>query len=134
MLRQVLAEAGLDDQQIYLTNAVKHFKWEPRGKRRLHKKPRWREITACRPWLTAELSTVRPKVLVLLGATAAQSLLGTSFRISQRRGEVFETQWAPSTIATHHPSAVLRAPEKADRDRMRDELLTDLRAALRAIV
>jgi DNA polymerase len=132
LLREVIQEAGLDLRKIYLTNAVKHFKWEPRGKRRLHKKPRWREIVACRPWLSAEVATVRPKLLVLLGATAAQSLLGPEFRISARRGEVLRTEWAPFTMATYHPSAVLRAPEKEDRDRMRAELLDDLRIAVKA--
>jgi len=133
VLAEVLKEAGLERQQVYVTNAVKHFKWEPRGKRRLHKKPGRREIVACRPWLVAELLAVRPKLLVLLGATAAQSLLGTAFRITQRRGEIFTTEWARCTMATHHPSAVLRAPEKIDRDRRRAEMLADMRGAVAAV-
>jgi DNA polymerase len=129
LLDIAIADAGLERDDVYVTNAVKHFRWEPRGKRRLHKKPSARQIEACRPWLQAEILVVEPPVIVCLGATAAQSLLGREFRISRQRGEFVKTHWAPAVMATHHPSAVLRAPEKADRDQKREELITDLRHA-----
>ena len=133
VLDDLLREAGIQRERVYVTNAVKHFKWTPDGRRRVHKKPDSREITACRPWLNAELLAIRPKVLVCLGATAAQSLIGRDFRITRRRGEVLSTQWAPVTLATWHPSAILRAPEGPSRERMRAELLADLRRATESL-
>jgi DNA polymerase len=127
LLDQMLAEAGIDRQRVYVTNAVKHFKWTPRGKRRLHGKPNSREIFACRPWLEAELETIKPDLLVLLGATAAQSLLGTHFRITKHRGEPQETEWAPWTIATYHPSALLRSIDIPGGDQLRQDFLSDLK-------
>jgi uracil-DNA glycosylase family protein len=126
LLDEAIVDAGLAREDVYITNAVKHFRFEPRGKRRLHKKPSARHIQACRPWLEAEIAVVKPLVLVCLGATAAQSLLGKDFRISQQRGEFLVGSWAEWTIATHHPSAILRAPDKSDRDRKRGELVDDL--------
>jgi DNA polymerase len=108
LLDKGLAEAGIDRSATYLTNAMKHFKWQARGKRRIHQKPTWAEITACRPWLEAELAAVQPRVLVLLGATAAQSLLGREFRVTQNRRKVIESELAESVTATIHPSAILR--------------------------
>src|SRR5438105_7413285 len=107
LLDRALAEAGIDRTEAYVTNAVKHFKWEPKGKRRIHKKPSAREIAACRPWLEAELSVLKPKVLVCLGATAAQALLGKEFRVSQQRGELIESPLATHVMATVHPSSIL---------------------------
>jgi uracil-DNA glycosylase len=117
LLDKALAEAGIERAQVYVTNAVKHFKWTPaeRGKRRIHKKPRYSEIQACRPWLDAELSVVKPEVLVCLGATAAQALLGRDFSVSRRRGELVESPLAPFVIATVHPSSVLRAIDDESR-------------------
>jgi uracil-DNA glycosylase family protein len=109
LLDEALAEAGIDRSATYLTNAVKHFKFEARGKRRIHAKPTWSEVTACRPWLEAELAVVRPRVLVCLGATAAQSLLGKEFRVTKHRGEWIESDLAELVTATIHPSAILRA-------------------------
>lgn len=126
-LDKCLEEAGVDRGQVYVTNAVKHFKWTPRGKRRLHGKPNSREMAACRPWLEAELELVEPSVLVLLGATAAQSLLGSSFRITRQRGQSLQTDFAGWTMATYHPSAVLRAPDDTARARMHAEFVADLR-------
>src|ERR1051325_4235171 len=114
-LERVLEEVGIDRSQIYVTNAVKHFKWEPRGKRRLHKKPNGGEIAACRPWLFAELKFVKPQVLICLGATAAQSLLGKDFRVSRQRGELISSSLAPYVMATVHPSSILRAPDEEKR-------------------
>ena len=115
LLDKALAEAGIDRRQTYVTNVVKHFKWEPRGKRRIHAKPNAQEIRACRPWLEAEIAVVKPDVIVCLGATAAQSLLGASFRVSQRRGEVVPSPLAPKIIASVHPSSILRAPDDESR-------------------
>src|SRR5438105_8572911 len=103
LLDQLMEEVGIPRQQVYVTNAVKHFKWTPRGKRRLHGKPNSREVTACRPWLEAEIHAIEPKMIVCLGATAAQSLLGAKFRITQQRGEIIETPFAPWLMATYHP-------------------------------
>jgi DNA polymerase len=110
-----LAEAGIDRNQAYVTNVVKHFKWEPRGKRRIHKKPNSQEIAACRPWLEAEIALVKPKVIVVLGATAAQALLGAKFRVTKQRGEFLESTLAPYVMATVHPSSILRAPDDETR-------------------
>lgn len=132
LLRLILDEVGIRQEQTYVTNVVKHFKWEPRGKRRMHAKPSSREVAACRPWLQAEIEAVHPDILVCLGATAAQALLGRRFRITRDRGKLLKSPWARWTIATYHPSAILRAPEEVDRHRMRDELAADLRLATRA--
>lgn len=128
LLDELLREAGIDRSKVYVTNAVKHFKWEPRGKRRIHEKPTMREVRACRPWLDAEIETVRPKLLVALGATAAQSLLGASFRLTQKHGEVQNAAGLPPVIATLHPSAVLRAITPEDRHAQRKMLVGDLLA------
>jgi DNA polymerase len=133
LLDDAFAAAGIDRREIYLTNAVKHFKWEPRGKRRLHARPKTREIAACRPWLEAEIEVVKPRLIVCLGAVAAQSLLGSAFRITRQRGERIELESARSVISTWHPSAILRAPTDDDRRRMRDELIHDLQTAAKFI-
>ncbi|HEV8143380.1 MAG TPA: UdgX family uracil-DNA binding protein, partial [Methylomirabilota bacterium] len=111
LLDRALAEAGIDRRRVYVTNVVKHFKWEPKGKRRIHAKPNASEIGACRPWLEAELELVKPEVLVCLGATAAQALLGRQFRVSVDRGRFVPSPLAPHALATVHPSAILRAPD-----------------------
>jgi uracil-DNA glycosylase len=129
LLDEALAEAGLDRKAVYVTNAVKHFKWEPRGKRRLHKKPSAREMAACRPWLAAEIQALKPRVIVCLGATAAQAILGRTFCVSRQRGRMVELENGAAALATHHPSAVLRAPDQAVRRRMRKELAADLSIA-----
>jgi DNA polymerase len=110
-----LEEAGIDRKQTYVTNVVKHFKWEPRGKRRIHKKPNASEIAACRPWLEAEIALVKPEVIVALGATAAQALLGPKFRVTKQRGQFIELTLAPYVMATVHPSSILRAPDDETR-------------------
>ena len=115
LLSRALREAGVERNQAYVTNVVKHFKWVPRGKVRLHQKPNAAEISACRPWLDAELAVVKPDVLVLLGATAAQALLGASFRVTRHRGQWVETDLGPRVIATVHPSSILRAPDEEAR-------------------
>jgi DNA polymerase len=112
MLDRALEEVGIDRSLVYVTNAVKHFKWQPRGKRRIHQKPNWAELAACRPWLDAELEVVQPRVLVLLGATAAQALLGRQFRVTKQRGELVESPLAEYVTATIHPSAILRAEDR----------------------
>ena len=112
---EALAEAGIDRKQTYVTNIVKHFKWEPRGKRRIHKKPNAVEINACRPWLEAEIALVKPQVIVALGATAAQALLGAKFRVTQQRGQFLESSLALYIMATVHPSSILRAPDDETR-------------------
>lgn len=135
LLDQALREAGIDRSQVYVTNVVKHFKWAPaeRGKRRIHKKPRYSEIQACRPWLDAELTRVRPQVLVCLGATAAQALLGKDFRVSRERGNFVESALAPYTIATVHPSSILRAQDDESRHSQRKEFVEDLKKIARVI-
>ncbi len=112
LLDSAMEQAGIDRGRAYVTNVVKHFKWEPRGKRRIHQKPNWAEMTACRPWLETELAVVQPRVLVCLGATAAQALLGRQFRVSRQRGELVDSPLAPNVIATVHPSSILRADEE----------------------
>jgi DNA polymerase len=129
LLDRCLEEAGIDRQKVYVTNTVKHFKWEPRGKLRIHKKPNMQEIHACRPWLEAELETVRPKLIVCLGAVAAQSLLGSKFKITQSHGKIQKTEAFPPIIATLHPSAILRARSSEDRDHDTKVFLEDLRRA-----
>jgi DNA polymerase len=120
---EALVEARIDRSQVYVTNVVKHFKWKPQGKRRIHQKPNWREIAACRPWLDAELAILKPRVLVCLGATAAQALLGRDFRVSRQRGELVDSPLAPKAMATVHPSSILRAE---DRDTQFREFVRDL--------
>ena len=112
LLDQALEEVGIDRARVYVTNAVKHFKWQPRGKRRIHQKPSWGETAACRPWLDAELAAVAPRVLVCLGATAAQSLLGRQFRVTKQRGEPVDSPLAEIVLATVHPSSILRADDR----------------------
>jgi DNA polymerase len=128
VLDAALAEAGIDRATTYVTNAVKHFRFLPRGKRRLHQRPTADQVRACKPWLGAELQLVRPRVIVCLGATAALSLIGSRFRISQQRGTLVETGWADHLLATHHPAAILRV-EPADRPRYEAELRADLAKA-----
>ena len=115
VLDDALEEAGIDRRHVYITNAVKHFKWKPQGKRRLHQKPNAAEINACRPWLDAEIAMVKPHLLVLLGATAAQALLGRDFRVSVQRGQLIERPGLPPMMATVHPSSILRAPDDETR-------------------
>ena len=132
IMDRALEESGIDRSQVYVTNAVKHFKWEPRAKRRIHKKPSSREITACRPWLEAELRLVKPRLLVCLGATAAQAIFGPSFRVTRERGKVLFSKLAPRVLATVHPSSLLRQPDEGSREREYGRFVVDLRAALRA--
>lgn len=129
LLDQCLEEAEIDRSEVYVTNAVKHFKWEPRGKRRIHKKPSLREVAACRPWLDAEMEIVEPELIVCLGATAAQSLLGASFRVTQNRGKILTVEGRPPILATVHPSSILRAPDEEARKNARAEFVSDLREA-----
>ncbi len=112
LLDRAMEEAGIDRSLAYVTNVVKHFKFQVRGKRRIHQKPNWAEMTACRPWLDAELAVIQPRVLVCLGATAAQALLGRQFRVTRQRGQLIDSPLAPSVMATVHPSAILRAEER----------------------
>jgi uracil-DNA glycosylase len=125
---EALEAAEIDRSQTYVTNAVKHFKWQARGKRRIHQKPNWAEMTACQPWLEAELEVVQPRVLVLLGATAAQSLLGREFRVTQHRGELLESDLAEAVTATVHPSSILRG-EPTEREANFAAFVDDLRVA-----
>jgi DNA polymerase len=131
ILDQALAEAGIDRERTYVTNAVKHFKWEPRGKRRLHKTPAQREIDACRQWLEREIETVRPAVVVCLGATAAKSLLGPRFRITQERGRVQRREGMPDLVPTFHPSYLLRLKDRPGEEEARAQFVADLRLAAR---
>jgi DNA polymerase len=133
LLDKALEDAGIPRHQVYVTNAVKHFKWEPRGKRRIHKKPRISEIKACRPWLEAELRAVRPAVVVCLGATAAQSVMGPQFKLMANRGQVFPSDIAEHVVATIHPSAVLRAPDSEGRREAYEMLVADLKVAAKAM-
>src|ERR1700687_724144 len=127
LLDTALAEAGIDRSKVYVTNAVKHFKWEPRGKRRIHKKPNAAEIAACRPWLNAEIAVLHPKVIVCLGATAAQALLGRDFRVTQHRGELMKSSLAPFIMATVHPSSILRAADDETRHSEMKRFIQDLK-------
>jgi DNA polymerase len=129
VLDDALAEAGLDRRSAYLTNVVKHFKWEARGKRRIHQKPNAEEIAACRPWLDAELAVVSPRVLVALGATAAQALFGRSFRVTRQRGVPVDSDLAQHVLATVHPSSILRAPDDESRREAYAAFVADLRVA-----
>ncbi|MGV3486077.1 MAG: UdgX family uracil-DNA binding protein, partial [Planctomycetaceae bacterium] len=130
LLDDALAGAGIARPEVYITNVVKHFKFVERGKRRVHQKPTAREISACRQWLEAELATIKPAVMVCLGATAAQAIFGSSFRITKSRGEWIETNWCKKTLATWHPSAILRMPDPSRRQEMQEQLIRDLRTAL----
>ncbi len=132
LLDRALVDAEIDRHTIYVTNTVKHFKWEPRGKRRIHEKPSSRDIAACRPWFEAELRLVRPKVLVCLGSTAAQAIFGLSFRVTRERGKVLEADLAARVVTTVHPSSLLRQPDEETRRREYTQFVEDLRVALRA--
>jgi len=134
LLDRALEEAGIDRRDIYVTNAVKHFKWESRGKRRIHKKPNSIEIAACRPWLDVEIELVKPQVIVCLGATAAQALLGRSFRVTQQRGRLLPFGAAPHVLATVHPSAILRAPDDESRHREYELFVKDLRVVTNVLL
>ena len=127
LLDDALEQAGIDRRQVYVTNVVKHFKWEPRGKRRIHAKPNGAEIAACRPWLETEIALVKPRVLVCLGATAAQALLGKSFKVSQQRGTFVPSTLAPRVTATVHPSSILRAGDDESRHLEMRRFVADLR-------
>jgi uracil-DNA glycosylase family protein len=133
LLDEALAQAGIDRERAYVTNAVKHFKWEERGKRRIHNKPNRTEIRACRPWLTAELRAIRPDVIVLLGATAVASLLGPDARVTQIRGQLLESEWAHRVLATVHPSSIIRILDPDQRHAAFDAFVADLRTAAQAI-
>ena len=126
ILSVALERASIDRKQVYVTNAVKHFKFEPRGKRRIHKKPNIQEIRACRPWLVAEIEALRPSLVVCLGATAAQAILGPDFRLTKSRGQVFASPLAPRVLATVHPSSLLRAPDEAARRLGMEQFIEDL--------
>lgn len=127
LLDLLLQRAGIDREKVYITNAVKHFKWEPRGKIRIHKKPNGAEISACRPWLEAEIHAIEPDVIVCMGATAAQTLLGRDFRVTEKHGQRIPSPLAPTVLATLHPSAILRAPTEADRRNMEEQFVDDLK-------
>ncbi len=133
VLDRALKWAGIERDQAYVTNVVKHFKWRPAGKRRLHQKPNAEEIAACRPWLDSEIDLVRPAVVVCLGATAAQALLGSSFRVSRQRGEFVSWGRAPRIIATVHPSSILRAPDEEARQREMEAFVADLGVVARSL-
>ena len=133
LLDAALEAAGINRKQTYVTNVVKHFKWEPRGKRRIHKKPNSLEIAACRPWLEAEIAVIKPDVIVALGATAAQSLLGPQFRVTKQRGEFISSNLAPYVMATVHPSSILRAPDDETRQLEHRRFVDDLKKLAKVI-
>jgi DNA polymerase len=133
LLDRALEQAGIDRESVYVTNVVKHFKWEPRGKRRIHAKPNASEISACRPWLETEIALVRPHALVCLGATAAQALLGKSFKVSKQRGEFVESSLAALVMATVHPSSILRATDDESRRAEMDRFVADLKKLAREL-
>jgi uracil-DNA glycosylase len=135
VLSQALGEAGIDPADVYITNVVKHFNWVPdqRGKRRIHKKPRYSEIKACRPWLDAEISVIKPQVIICLGATAAQQLLGRDFSVLRQRGQFVPSPLAPHVMATVHPSSILRAPDAESRREQEQAFARDLKVAAREI-
>jgi uracil-DNA glycosylase family protein len=133
ILDKALEEAGINRDEVYVTNAVKHFKWEPRGKRRIHKKPNLMEITACKPWIEAEIDVIKPDVIVCLGATAAQSLLGREFRVSTQRGTWVSSPLAPFVTATVHPSSLLRAPDEVTRRLETKRFVQDLKLVREAL-
>jgi uracil-DNA glycosylase family protein len=130
---KALETVGIDRNRVYVTNVVKHFKWEPRGKRRIHAKPRISEIRACRPWLDTELALVKPRALVCLGATAAQALLGSTFKVSTERGKFVDSPLAPLVMATVHPSSVLRAQTDEERQQAMEEFVADLRTLVKRL-
>jgi uracil-DNA glycosylase len=132
-LDRALEKLGIERSDVYLTNAVKHFRFEERGKRRIHQTPTARQITACRPWVRAELRVVKPEALVVMGAVAAKTLLGNAFRVTEQRGRVPDSDLAPIVVATVHPSVILRAPDERARRREREAFVNDLRVALRAL-
>jgi uracil-DNA glycosylase len=132
LLNEAFEAAGIDRKDVYVTNAVKHFKWEPAGKRRLHKKPNAREIAACRPWLDAELGVLHPELVIALGATAAQTLMGPKFRVTKDRGQRFDVPWANAFVATIHPSAILRM-DADDRAAALHAFTADLAAAAKLL-
>ena len=133
LLDKALVEAGIKREEVYVTNAVKHFKWEPRGKRRIHKKPNAREIAACRPWLDAELDLLKPEVIVCLGATAAQALIGKDFKVTQQQGEMIDSSLAKHVTATVHPSSILRAPDEEGRRAAYASFVGDLKKIAKVI-
>lgn len=133
LLDEALIDAGIDRTKVYVTNTVKHFKWEPRGKRRIHKKPNAAEITACRPWLDAELKVIKPQAIICLGATAAQAIIGPKFRVSVQRGQFVDSPLAEYVTATVHPSSILRAPTDQDRERERARFVDDLKKIREAL-
>lgn len=134
LLSETMQQVGIPREEVYVTNAVKHFKWEPRGPRRLHSKPSAREVAACRPWLECEIKAIQPKLIVCLGATAAQSLLGSGFRLTHHRGEAqTDTPWAPWLLATVHPSSLLRMPDADARAQARAQFADDLRLVARQL-
>lgn len=133
LLDRALEEAGIERARVYVTNVVKHFKWEPRGKRRIHAKPNAREIGACKPWLDTEVALVQPRVIVCLGATAAQALLGRGFRVTQQRGSFVESLLAPLVTATVHPSSILRAPDDESRRQEMRAFVSDLKKVAKAL-
>jgi uracil-DNA glycosylase family protein len=133
LLDKMLAQAGIDRTAVYVTNVVKHFKWEPRGKRRIHKKPSASEISACRPWLDTEIQLVKPRAIVCLGATAAQALLGRQFKVTEHRGTFITSTLAPLVMATVHPSSILRERDDEARHREQDRFVNDLRKVARAL-
>jgi DNA polymerase len=129
VLDRALAEAEIDRNVVYLSNAVKHFSWEERGKRRIHKKPNARQVAACRPWLENEIAVIKPRIVVALGAVAAQSMFGRDFRLLANRGRIFESEFAPYAMATVHPSSILRAPDDS-RDAAMNDFVSDLKKVL----
>src|SRR5919201_1570084 len=132
IMDQALEEAGIDRKEVYVTNAVKHFKWEPRGKRRIHQKPNSREIASCKPGLEAGLRLVKPKLVVALGSTAGQTIFGPTFRVTRERGKVLSSKLAPKVVATVHPSSLLRQPDEESREREYASFVRDLRVAVKA--
>jgi uracil-DNA glycosylase len=132
ILNRALEDAGINRDEVYVTNAVKHFKWEPRGKRRIHQKPSARDIAACRPWLEAELRLVEPKLVVALGSTAGQTIFGPNFRVMKERGKVLSSRLGGKVVATVHPSSLLRQPDEASREREYKRFVADLRVAVKA--
>ena len=133
LLDKALVEAGIDRSKVYVTNVVKHFKWEPRGKRRIHKKPNTIEIRACRPWLEAEIAVVKPRAIICLGSTAAQAVIGPKFKVSTQRGTFVNSPLAPFVTATVHPSSILRAPSDEARHAETEKFIADLKKIRKAI-
>ena len=133
LLREALRQAGLDPDEVYLTNAVKHFKWEARGKRRIHERPNREEVLACRIWLDEEIAAVKPQIIVALGATAAATLLGSAAKVTRDRGKFFPSTLAPLVTLTVHPSSILRAPDSAARAAARNQFISDLKSIARKL-